>query len=326
VRGGRFGVNEPRIERRLTLQFQGDWGQANLHRICGWLAQEVLERTGEGTRIGIWTGRGGADAVRALKAGIVDLSLLVPAYFTRMAVNGTGLFEGEAYPGLRALGTFPQTDRLIVAVAAEHGVTTMADLRERCPALRIATSPNDGVNAIGFTVDAVLVAHGLSRELLEQRGCTFLVHERPHPCLAWLRDGVADAVIQEAIMTPAWWDAAEARNLSFVPLEDDALSRLEADGFPPASVPAGYLRGLDVDLLTLDYSDFIMLCRDDLPDDVASLLAWCMIETRSNLERQYRHLPPERSAITYPIDPVKVATVSIALHPGAARCYEELLS
>jgi hypothetical protein len=34
----------PVIARPITLTFQGDWGQANMHRICGWLAQEIGDR------------------------------------------------------------------------------------------------------------------------------------------------------------------------------------------------------------------------------------------------------------------------------------------
>ena len=34
-------ADEPRLDRPVTLAFRGDWGQANMHRICGWLAQEI---------------------------------------------------------------------------------------------------------------------------------------------------------------------------------------------------------------------------------------------------------------------------------------------
>ena len=74
---------------------------------------------------------------------------------------------------------------------------------------------------------------------------------------------------------------------------------------------------------TLDFSDFLMMARADLEDDVAYLLAWAMCETRDILERQYRHIPPERSPVTYPLDPVKIARTTIQLHPGAERYYRE---
>ena len=126
-------------------------------------------------------------------------------------------------------------------------------------------------------------------------------------------------------MTPGWREAAEARDLAYLPMEGPVLDKLEADlDWPSAVLPAGYLKGMEDDLLTLDFSDFIMLCRDDLPDDVAHLIAWVLVETRINLERQYHHIPPDRSPITYPLDPVKMGTTSIPLHPGAERYFSRL--
>ena len=74
---------------------------------------------------------------------------------------------------------------------------------------------------------------------------------------------------------------------------------------------------------TLDFSDFLMIARDDLPEDIAYLLAWCMCERREVLDRFYAHIRPERSPVTYPLVPKKIATTSIPLHPGAERYYRE---
>jgi hypothetical protein len=66
-----------------------------------------------------------------------------------------------------------------------------------------------------------------------------------------------------------------------------------------------------------------MIARSDLPEDIAHMIAWCLCEKRAVLERMYRHIPPERSPVTYPLEPKKIATTSINLHPGAARYYRE---
>ena len=67
-----------------------------------------------------------------------------------------------------------------------------------------------------------------------------------------------------------------------------------------------------------------MLTRSDLPDDVAYAIAWVLGETREVIERQYRHLPPEKSPITYPLDPVAMGRTPVPLHPGAAEYYDAL--
>lgn len=315
----------PRLDRDVEVHFKGDWGQANIHRICGWLAQEVGDRNGPGSRFAIWNGRGGTDAVRALAAREVDVAVATPAAFAAMAVRGCGPYAGESHPELRALGTVPQKDRLVLAIGAEHGIRSFDDLRQKRPPLRIATSPDDGVNHVGLAAQAVMAAHGVPRTRFESWGGRYLEDERPFPCQAWLLDGSADAILHEAIMTPGWRKAAEARPLTFVPMEDDALASLEEEfGWPRAILGAGYLRGVDRDLPTLDFSDFVLLVREEMDEELAYLLAWCMGETRDALEVQYRHLPPERSPVTYPLDPKTMGRTPVALHPGAARYYEVL--
>jgi hypothetical protein len=125
-------------------------------------------------------------------------------------------------------------------------------------------------------------------------------------------------------MTRWWQELANSRGLSFIPIDATVLEQLEREyGWPRAVLPAGYLRGLDTPLETLDFSDFLVIVRADMPEDVAYLLAWCLGETRAALEAQYRHIPPERSPVTYPLDPAKMARTPIPLHLGAERYYRE---
>jgi TRAP transporter TAXI family solute receptor len=314
----------PHLHRSIMLHFYGDWGQANLHRVCGWLAQEVGDRSGPHSRFAIWSGRGGTDAVRAVGRGQVDVALATPAAFVSMALDGRGLYSDEAFPHLRALGSVPQTDRLVLAVAAETGIQSFADLRERRAPLRIATSPNDGVNHIGLAVQRIMDLEGIPRTTLESWGGSYLEYERPLPCITCIQEGRADAVFHEAIMTWWWQDLANSRDLNFLLIDVTVLDQLDREyRWPRAVLPAGYFRGLNAPLETLDFSDFLVIVRTDMPEDVAYLLAWCLGETRAALESQYRHIPPERSPVTYPLDPATMARTPIPLHPGAERYYRE---
>jgi len=318
-------VAGPRIERDVVLQFQGDWGQANLHRICGWLAQEFNDRAGPGSRTATWSGRGGSDAVEHVAEGQVDLAMITPAYLGHSARHGLGMFDGKPHPELRALGALPQDDRLVLAIAAELDICSFADLRALKPPLRIATSHDDGVNTIGYAVTRVLAAHRTSRDAIAGWGGQFLEAERPFPPIEWYREGAADAVFHEAIMSPEWQRATTERETRFVQMEQEALALLDVElGWPSGVLPAGYLPGLDVDLLTLDFSDFLVLVHEDMPDDVAYLLTWCMNETGEAIERQYRHIPADRSPVGYPLDSRRIQRTPIPLHPAAERYYNEL--
>src|SRR5262247_1678066 len=157
----------PHLNRSLTLHFYGDCGQANLHRFCGWLAQEVGDRSGPHSRFAIWNGRGGTDAVRAVGRGHVDVALATPAAFVTMALDGRGPYIGEAFPELRALGSVPQTDRLVLAIDAAIGIRSFSELRKQQVPLRISTSQDDGVNHIGLAVQRIMALEGIPRTTFE---------------------------------------------------------------------------------------------------------------------------------------------------------------
>ena len=308
-----------RLDRSVALHMQADWGMVNLTRVCGWLSQELTDRTAPGTRTAIWNGRGFVDNVRALGRGEVDLAVATPAAFVTAALDGRGVYGGEAFPQLRALGTVPQRDRLVVAVNRSLEVSSFEELRRARPALALTTSGDDGVNHVGVATTQVLTRSGVD---IVGWGGRLLEHERPFECLDDVLEGRADAICHEAVMLPAWQQMAP--DMAFLPIEDDVLTGLERDfGWPQATVADGYFPGAP-GFTTLDFSDFLVLVRADMADDLAHLLAWVMGEQRHLLEAQYAHLPPERSPVTYPLDPVAMGRTPVPLHPGAAAYYDAL--
>jgi len=314
-------VTEPRLDRPVTLTFQGDWGQANMHRICGWLAQEVGDRSPVGSEFLIRSGRGGADAIYAVLSGKADVAIMTPTAAAGMVVAGSGPLAINGTDRLRALGTLPQRDRLVTCVDAALGVSSMGQLAGRLSELRIATSADDGVNLIGLAAHRQLAALGIEPENLVSAGGSFLYSERPFPAIEAFREGAANVLIHEAIMTPSWQRVSDNRRVAYLDADETVLSAFDEWRWPSAVVSQGFLPELDRDLAAIDFSDFLVLCSADLPDEVASLIAWCMVATRNNLEVQYRHLAPDHSPITYPLDPEAIASAPIALHPSAAATY-----
>ncbi|KAF4239377.1 hypothetical protein CNMCM6805_005799 [Aspergillus fumigatiaffinis] len=320
----------PRLERSIRLNFVGDWGMANFHRICSWLTQQFCDRAGRDSRVGIWNIRyGGIEAVLEVFRGEAQLAIATPAQMISTALTGQGIFAPYGpMPSLRALGVLPQNDRLILAIDPKYGIKSFEDLRQTRPALRIATSTNDGTNFIGFTAYAFMECHGITVEVLESWGGKYVTAHRPEQAIAFVQAGEADALLQEAIMTPWWADITENYKYDVLPADPSALARF-AEKYPntaaqePDPLPAGFWSTLTEPLHTLDFSDFVVLVRDDLPEDVAHLLTWCLVETRSAIEGQYKHLQPERSPSTYPLSPAKMAQSPIPLHEGAKRFYQE---
>ncbi|KUL82316.1 hypothetical protein ZTR_09716 [Talaromyces verruculosus] len=318
----------PRLARSVTLNFVGDWGMANFHRICSWLTQQFCDRAGQDSRVAIWSIRyGGIEAVLEVFRGEAQLAIATPAQMMTTAITGEGIFAPYGpMPSLRALGVLPQDDRIILAVDPKYGIKSFEDLRQKRPPLRIATSTNDGTNFIGFTAYAFMECHGITPEVLESWGGKYVTAQRPEQTIAFIHAGEADALLEEAIMTPWWEDIMDGYKYNAIPAESSALSRFvekhpKAQG--PKELPAGFWSALTEPLYTLDFSDFVILVRDDLPEDVAHLLTWCLVETRFALEGQYKHLRPDRSPLSYPLDPFKMAQTPIPLHDGARRYYQD---
>jgi len=313
------------LPRSYQLTFVGDWGQANFHRICSWLSEEFCRRAGSKSRVAIWNIRhGGIEAIDLVQDGEADLCIVTPAMLMPTALHGSGIFSGRAAPHLRALAVLPQNDRLVLALKPELGISSFEELRRRRPPLRIAASRNDGTNFIGYVSRLFMAAHGIDDQTLTAWGGCYVEDTKPNESLARMRDGEVDAVLQEAIMTPWWAEIVESGKALPLPAEAHALEALRKDyGFPTNVLPAGFWKNVDRSLPALDFSDFLILVRDDMSDDVAHLLTHCLVETRQVIERQYAHLPPHRSPLSYPLVPARMARSTLPLHPGARRYYEQ---
>ena len=300
---------EPKIRRSFTLDIKGDAGGGELHRIGGWLSREITRRAGQFTSVRLWSGHGYVDNVRAVGRGEVGVALVTPASFVRMATSASGPYVREAFPDLLALGTIPRPDQLVFAVSAGTGIRTFKELAQERVPLRIATAPNDGIHHVGMGVQNVVERSGLSHQMIESWGGRFIELEDTARCVDAVASGEADAVFQASTADPAWERLAGERAMNFLPVDPDVGAQLEKVGWPRATLPKGRWRGLTEDLVTMDFSDVLLVCRKDLPEDIAYLIAWCLLETRDGAT---------------PLDPKRVATTVLPLHQWARSYYESV--
>ena len=211
---------EPRLDHPVTLHMMGDWGIANLHRICGWISAELWRRSPPGSRIATWSGRGGTDAIDAVLDGDVQVALFVPAGFGRTIFERRGIKDRLDVGRLRALGTLPQDDALVFAIDARFGIESFVDLRADHPAFTLSTAPDDGINMTGFAAHRMLEASDISAATIKSWGGSLLLGEAPWDTISLVTTGKADAVLFEAIMTPYWRELCGTRKMKFLPFED----------------------------------------------------------------------------------------------------------
>lgn len=309
----------PRIDFRIVA----DWGNANFHAIAGLLTAHLRWQSAPRSNFWIKTGTGYGDNIRALATGEVDCAITTPFDITaEWAREGAHYFAGHPpMPYVRSLGWLPQNDRLVFAIREDTGISSFADLRERKFPLKLASAFRIPENMMMWVVDRVLEAHGIE---VEAWGGEWFEHDHPRICVPYLINGHANAIINEGIVVPQWRELVEKIPMRFLRFEPQALDALTSKyGLREAVLPKGYLR-VPEDVPCLDWSNWAVLVRDDMTEDMAYRLTSILVEQRGELEARYRHIPSEISPLTYPIEPRAMCRGGGApLHPGAQRYYRE---
>jgi TRAP-type uncharacterized transport system substrate-binding protein len=316
-------IAQSKIGPRVDFKIMGDWGNANFHAIAGWLAAHLRWQSAPESSFWIKTGTGYGDNIESLVTGEVDVTITTPYDVTpEWARAGKNFFEGQpAAPLIRALGWLPQNDRLVFAIREDTGITSFKDLRDRKFPLKLASAFRTRDNLMMWAIDRVLEEHGIE---VEAWGGEWLEHDFPRICIPFVTNGHANAVINEAILVPQWRELVKKVPMRFLPFEPQALQALSSKyGLRPGVMGKAFLLAQE-DVPCIDWSNWAVLVRDDMDEELAYRLTSIMVEQRAELEGRYRHIPSEIAPMTYPINPHAMwQGVGAPLHAGAARYYRE---
>jgi TRAP-type uncharacterized transport system substrate-binding protein len=129
--------------------------------------------------------------------------------------------------------------------------------------------------------------------------------------------GEVDAIFDEAI--GSWLERGLAAGLRVLSLEPALVDKLESMGFQRAVLrPADY-KGLDRDVLTLDFSGWPIFTRADVPNDVVTAICAALDARKERIAWQGEGpLPLERMCRNTPDAPL-----TIPLHPAAEAYWHE---
>jgi TRAP transporter TAXI family solute receptor len=257
----------------------------------------------------------------AISSGEADVGFVTPPACVAMAYRGIGAYS-KAMGNLRAIGALPHDDRMMWAVPAESPIRGIGDMKKH--PLRWVIPSRDF--PVRFAVDRILEAYGTSVDDLKRSG--WQVIEESH-CLqipTFVLKGKADALVHEGRKTPAWIELGRKRPMRYLPIEEPMLRELEKYGYRRGILPKGNFLGVERDVPCVDFSDWLLFTREDMPEEFIYLLTRIFVEDRQKLfEFHFRNIPVEACNLTCPIDPAQLCknVGGIPLHKGAERYYRE---
>jgi len=306
----------------LHLRMMGSGN--NWMNVCGIVAVAInsyYSPLPPGSLVSVTTmdpGVGSMDGPKMVGEGRFDVGITTPGWYGRLALEGRAPFT-RAY-ALRGLALFPHDDRMAIVVRASTGIKSIREIVEKQIPLRYSIPVVESSHPAIWGADQIFAEYGFSRADLDRWGGTRL-KDRPKtqsdPSAAPISEDW-EALFDEAIMTPRWKNLTTLYDCTFLPVEDGVLTRLEAKGMPRGTIAKGRLPKIEEDVPTLDFSDWLMYCREDLDDSVAYHLA----KTIDDNKKAFNARIPV--SLTAPVDPAAFASkMPIPLHPGAERYYRE---
>lgn len=204
----------------------------------------------------------------AVARGEMELAFVNPSGLLTQAYRGTGLFS-QPLP-VRIVVSYPSLDRFVILVHERTGITSLADLKEKRPALRVSVR-EDPTHSTRVLIDQILALHGLSLDAFESWGGSFQKVGPPGDMrrVEAIRAGEIDLVWDEGIPHNKWFDTALANNMRAIELEAPIRQQLETIGWRFVTMPKGFFPNLTHDYTCIDYSGWPLYGSASLPDEMA---------------------------------------------------------
>jgi len=257
------------------------------------------------------------DSIETVAGGQADIAICNPGAILAMALHGLGPYK-EPIP-VRAIVVFPQLDRLGFAIAKRTGITSLTQIKEQQPPLKVSLR-GQRYHSVHLITDLVLSTYGFSLSDIQAWGGE--LHYTPGlPTAPGRLDAVPggdiDLVIDEAFGGLA--RTAIDLGLTLLPMDEPQLQQLEKQGFSRSRVTSEEFPGLEQDHDAVDFSGWPVFCLESTPDELVTYFCTALEKRKGNLP-WYGTGPMD---LQHMVSGAPDAPVPIPFHPAAERFWKE---
>jgi uncharacterized protein len=263
--------------------------------------KNAIERQLPGAWVQVVPG-GGVANVKSVEIGRADIAF-ANSVSTVDAMNGAPPFTARATRVCNLATLYPQYLQIITLKGA--GIEEPADLRNRA----VTTQPK-GNTGEASTLH-LLKAYGLTPADLA--GLSYGSYTES---VALMKDGNAEVfTLGTSVPASSVMDLASSRDITLMPLPDEALRRMQAinGGYQRVVIPAGTYPGQDREVQTIGYATHL-IARCDLAADIVEGILDALhgnLATLAAASRDLRKATPATMS----------ADIGVPLHRGAAQWY-----
>lgn len=268
------------------------------------LKQEVEKQDGAGLTVEVKETAGSAANLRLMKEGFLDMAIVQSDVLTD-AMQGKGMFEGNAYEDVRILAGL-YTEQCQLVVPADSSVQKVEDLK----GMRVSTGEKE--SGVSLVAGEVLKAAGLAESMLKVSSLSFADSADA------LAKGEIDAFfLMAGAPVNAVSELAKQMDVRLIALDERTISYMTGlyDGYVEAVVKAGTYPGLEEDVRTIGVRA-VLVADKKVSSAAAEKMTQCLFEQAA----QFRYATAVAEDFS-----LQSATEQLPgfFHDGAAAYYEK---
>jgi len=268
----------------------------------------IVQKTIDGVRCAAESTGASVENSRLVGIGDTDMGMVMGSVAYK-ATMGLKPFN-KKYPLVALFQMYPAPEHILTT--KQSGIKTIADLKGKkvsidVPGSGCSTMAKAILEAAGFDLEKDLKLANLSQSESVQA----------------LKDGIVDACFFNfAYPGSAVMDIAATRDLVLVPV-DKMFADKVVEKYPyylQVTIPKGAYDDVDYDVLCMGDSN-VMVANKDMPDDIAYKVVKAIYSNVNEGKYALINIHPIAAQLT----PANAVNSPIALHPGAAKYFKEVM-